>query len=217
MRLSRAGRYARSAILLALIAVMCVGCKGSAGPDGTGAPTTPSTPEGPVSTEPRAWMALDNTKLQQGDMDKATQMCESLMRDSYAAKKKSVSVDLTRYIIDPNLLKYSEFKLKQEVYNQIITHVDVSIAKKEVHDTYLYLKLAARVYNDIGGYSGETMEFVVKNVNGRLVVTDWGALGGPATFSEFDFMHRRQWPVTNPTIWEDPAKVKALFAEVGIQ
>jgi len=162
-------------------------------------------------------MALDSIKLQQGDVDKATEMCESLMRDSYAAKKKSVSVDLTRYIIDPNLLKYSEFKLKQEAYNQIITHVDVSIAKEEVHDTYLYLKLAARVYNDIGGHSGETMEFVVKNVNGRLVVTDWGALGGPATFSEFDFMHRRQWPITNPTIWEDPAKVKALFAEGGIQ
>jgi len=61
------------------------------------------------------------------------------------------------------------------------------------------------------------MEFVVKNAGGRLVVADWGALGGPATFSEFDFMHRRQWPVTNPTIWEDPAKVKVLFAEVGIQ
>ena len=205
------------ACLIALLGLVTVGCKGSVDSDGTGTPTTPSTPEGPVSTEPRAWMALDSTKLQQGDMDKATEMCESLMRDSYAAKKKSVSVDLTRYIIDPNLLKYSEFKLKQEAYNQIITHVDVSIAKEEVHDTYLYLKLAARAYNDIGGHDGETMEFVVKNVNGRLVVTDWGALGGPATFSEFDFMHRRQWPVTNPTIWEDPAKVKALFAEVGIQ
>jgi hypothetical protein len=163
------------------------------------------------------WTALDSTRLQQGDMDKATEMCESLMRDSYAAKKKSVTVDLTRYIIDFNLLKYSQFKLKEEAYNQVITRVEVSVAKEEVHDTYLYLKLAARVYNDIGGHDGETMDFLVKNADGRLVVADWGAMGGPATFSEFDFMHRRQWPVTNPTIWEDPAKVKALFAEVGIQ
>jgi hypothetical protein len=214
MRLSRATRHMHSVILLALIVVICVGCKGSAGPDETG---TPSTPDVIVSNEPRAWMALDSTRLQQGDMDKATEMCESLMRDSYAAKKKSVAVDLTQYIIDPNLLKYSEFKLKQEAYNQIITHVDISIAKEEAHDTYLYLKLAAKVYNDVGGYSGETMEFVVKNVNGRLVVADWGALGGPGGKSFFDFMHRRQWPVTNPTIWEDPAKVKTLFAEVGIQ
>ena len=214
MRLSRARRYARSAILLALIAVMCVGCKGSAGPDETG---TPSSPDVIVSNEPRAWMTLDSTRLQQGDMDRAMEMCESLMRDSYAAKKKSVAVDLTRYIIDPNLLKYSEFKLKQEAYNQIITHVDVSIAEEEVHDTYLYLKLAAKVYNDVGGYNGETMDFVVKNAGGRLVVADWGAMGGPGGKSFFDSMHRRQWPVTNPTIWEDPTKVKALFAEAGIQ
>jgi len=158
------------ACLIALLGLVTVGCKGSVDSDGTGIPTTPSTPEVPVSTGPRAWMALDSTKLQQGDMPAAKEMCESLMRDSYAAKKKSVSVDLTRYIIDPNLLKYSEFKLKQEAYNQIITHVDVSIAKEEVHDTYLYLKLAARVYNDIGGHDGETMEFVVKNAGGRLVV-----------------------------------------------
>lgn len=201
-------------LLITLVVAMCAGCKGTAAPNETG---TPSTPDGPVSTEPRAWMALNNTKLQQGDMDKATEMCESLMRDSYAAKKKSVSVDLTRYIVDPNLLKYSEFKLKQEAYNQIITHVDVSIAKEEVHDTYLYLKLAARVYNDVGGHNGETMDFLVKNADGRLVVADWGAMGWPGGKSFFDFTHRRQWPVANPTIWEDPAKVKALFAEVGIQ
>ena len=205
------------ACLIALLGLVTVGCKGSVDSDGTGTPTTPSTPESPVSTGPRAWMAQDRTKTQEGDMPAAKEMCESLMRDSYAAKKKSVSVDLTRYIIDPNLLKYSEFKLKQEAYNQIITHVDVSIAKEEVHDTYLYLKLAARVYNDIGGHNGETIDFLVKNAGGRLVVADWGVMGGPGGTSFFDFMHRRQWPVTNPTIWEDPAKVKALFAEVGIQ
>ena len=205
------------ACLIALLGLVTVGCKGSVDSDGTGTPTTPSTPEGPVSTEPRAWMALDNTKLQQGDMDKATEMCESLMRDSYAAKKKSVSVDLTRYIIDPNLLKYSKWKLKDEAHNQVITRVDVAVVKADYHDTYLFLKLASTVHNDVGGYSGETMDFLVKNAGGRLVVADWGALGGPGGKSFFDFMHRRQWPVTNPTIWEDPAKVKALFAEVGIQ
>jgi len=203
-------------LLITLLVVMCVGCKGAV-PDDAGTPSTPSTPEVPVTTGPQSWMAQDRTKTQEGDMPAAKEMCESLMRDSYAAKKKSVSVDLTRYIIDPNLLKYSEFKLKQEAYNQIITHVDVSIAKEEGHDTYLYLKLAAKVYNDIGGHNGETMDFLVKNADGRLVVADWGALGGPGGKSFFDFMHRRQWPVANPTIWEDPSKVKALFAEVGIQ
>jgi len=202
------------ACLIALLGLVTVGCKGSVDSDGTG---TPSTPEGPVSTEPRAWMALDNTKLQQGDMDKATEMCESLMRDSYAAKKDPALVDLARYIIDPNLLKYSKWKLKDEAHNQVITRVDVAVVKADYHDTYLFLKLASTVHNDVGGYSGETMDFLVKNAGGRLVVADWGAMGGPNGKSFFDFMHRRQWPVTNPTIWEDPAKVKALFAEVGIQ
>jgi len=177
------GKVVALCLLITLLVVMCAGCKGSAAPDGTGTPTTPSAPETTVNTEPRAWMAQDRTKIQKGDLPAAKEMCESLMRDSYAAKKKSVTVDLTRYIIDPNLLKYSEFKLKQEAYNQIITHVDVSIAKEEVHDTYLYLKLAARVYNDVGGHNGETMDFLVKNADGRLVVADWGALGGPGGMS----------------------------------
>jgi hypothetical protein len=162
-------------------------------------------------------MALDSIKLQQGDMDKATEMCESLMRDSYAAKKDPALVDLARYIIDPNLLKYFEWKLKDEAHNQVITRVDVAVVKADYHDTYLFLKLASKVHNDVGGYSGETMDFLVKNAGGRLVVADWGALGGPGGTSFFDFIHRRQWSVTNPTIWEDPVKVKSLFAEVGIQ
>ena len=205
------------ACLIALLGLVTVGCKGSVDSDGTGTPTTPSTPESPVSTGLRAWMAFDSTKLQQGDMDKATEMCESLMRDSYAAKKDPALVDLARYIIDPNLLKYSKWKLKDEAHNQVITRVDVAVVKADYHDTYLFLKLASTVHNDVGGYSGETMDFLVKNAGGRLVVADWGAMGGPNGKSFFDFMHRRQWPVTNPTIWEDPAKVKALFAEVGIQ
>lgn len=217
MKLSRATTCARLGILLTLVVVVCAGCKGSVGPAGTGTPTTPSTPEGSVSTGPRAWMALDSIKLQQGDMDKAMEMCESLMRDSYAAKKKSVSVDLTRYIIEPNLLKYSEWKLKDEAHNQVITRVDVAVVKADYHDTYLFLKLASTVHTDVGGYSGEAMDFLVKNAGGRLVVADWGAMGGPNGKSFFDFLHRRQWPVTNPTIWEDPVKVKSLFAEVGIQ
>ena len=217
MRLLRARGCARSAILLTLIAVMCVGCKGSTGPDETGTPSSPGTPDVVVGNEPRVWMALDSTRLQQRDMDRATEMCESLMRDSYTAKKKSVSVDLTRYIIDPNLLKYSKCKLRDEAHDQVITRVDVAVVEADYHDTYLFLKLASTVHNDVGGYNGETMDFLVKNAGGRLVVADWGALGGPGGKSFFDFIHRRQWPVTNPTIWEDPANVKALFAEVGIQ
>src|SRR5450759_4987279 len=139
------------ACLIALLGLVTVGCKGSVDSDGTGTPTTPSTPESPVSTGPRAWMALDSTKLQQGDMDKATEMCESLMRDSYTAKKDPASVDLARYIIDPNLLKYSKWKLKDEAHNQVITRVDVA----GVHDTYLFLKLASTVHNDVGGFDGE--------------------------------------------------------------
>jgi hypothetical protein len=201
-------------LLLNLILVMCAGCEGTE----TGISTTPSTPEVTVSNEPHAWMALDSTKLQQGDMDKATEMCERLIRDSYMAKKDPSSVDLTRYITDSNLLKYSERKLKEEAHhNRVISRVDVSVVKADYHDTYLFLKLASVVYNDISGHSSEAMDFLVKNEDGRLVVADWGAMGAPNGISPFDFMHRRQLPVANPTIWEDPAKVKVLFVDVGIQ
>src|SRR5450756_1424477 len=87
------------ACLIALLGLVTVGCKGSVDSDGTG---TANTPEGPVSKEPRAWMALDNTKLQEGDMDKATEMCESVMRDSYAAKKDPALVDLCLLYTSPS-------------------------------------------------------------------------------------------------------------------
>ena len=216
MKLSKARTCVRLAILFTLVLITMTGCKGAV-PDDAGTPSTPSTPEVPVTTGPQSWMAQDRTKTQEGDMPAAKEMCESLVRDSYTAKKDPASVDLARYITDPNLLKYSKWKLKDEAHNQVITRVDVTVAKADVHDTYLFLKLASTVHNDVGGFDDETMDFLVTNAGGRLVVADWGAMGGPGGTSFFDFMHRRQWPVTNPTIWEDPAKVKALFAEVGIQ
>ena len=85
MKLSKARTCVRLAILLTLVLITMTGCKGTAAPDETG---TPSTPDVTVSNEPRAWMALDSTKLQQGDMARATEMCESLMRDSYAAEEE---------------------------------------------------------------------------------------------------------------------------------
>jgi hypothetical protein len=129
-----------------------------------------------------------------------------------------MALDLTRYITDSNLLLYSQKKLEEEKNPTMkIVRMEVSAVKADYHGTYLFLKLASMVYNDVGGHSSEVMDFLVRDKNGRLVVADWGAMGAPNGISPFDFMHRRQLPVANPTIWEDPAKVKILFAEVGIQ
>lgn len=102
----------------------CWSCAVNVRLPGTVTPTITSSPEVTVGNEPRIWMALDHTNLQQGDMDKATETCERLIRDSYMAKRNSSSVDLMHHVTDPN---------------RVITRVDVPNVKGEYHDIYLSL------------------------------------------------------------------------------
>lgn len=161
------------------------------------------------------FMALDESRLSPEDFDKAYEMCKSLLQDSYYAKTDPSKIDLARYVVDPNLLKYSQMKVKKEAHDLSITSIDAKLVKSERQDDCFFLTLNAVVTQSYGGRFGEDTQFLVKNLNGRLVVADWFTEHGTTSF--FDLQHRGDQGVTNPTIWEDPEKVEELFKSAEIQ
>ena len=72
---------------------------------------------------------------------------------------------------------------------------------------YLYLHLPAAINQYHGGGYGEGTEFLVRNVDGKLVIVDWYT-GGKDTY---DFMVRGDnVTLDDPDIWNDSEWVKSL-------
>lgn len=77
---------------------------------------------------------------------------------------------------------------------------------EDANGGFLYLHVPVMVNKDVGGY-GEDTEFLVRNVNGKLVIVDWYT-GGKDTY---DFMVRGEnETIDNPDIWNDEEWVKKL-------
>ena len=73
----------------------------------------------------------------------------------------------------------------------------------EVISIYTYLC----TLNSITGGYGEGTEFLVRNVNGKLVIVDWYNGGKDS----YDFMVRGEnLTIDNPNIWNDSEWVKKL-------
>ena len=76
----------------------------------------------------------------------------------------------------------------------------------DVDGGYLYLHLPVHINKFTGGY-GEGTEFLVRNVNGKLVIVDWYTGGKDS----YDFMVRGEnLTIDNPNIWNDSEWVKKL-------
>ena len=160
------------------------------------------------------FMALDSSNLQPEDFDTAYEMCERFLRESYYAQKDPSEIDLSRYIVDPNLLKYAAKKVEKEVRrNSEIAEMSISLAKSEYQGDRFFLHLNAQVRMTYGGQFGEGTQFVVRNSDGRLIIADWYTEKGRSAFDR----PRDPQRITNPTVWEDPEQVKDLFEKVGIQ
>lgn len=70
----------------------------------------------------------------------------------------------------------------------------------------LYLKLNARVKKGTGSFA-EPTEFLVNNVDGRLVIADWYTHGKDSYDSTVRGMNQK---IHNPDIWSNPEWVKSL-------
>jgi hypothetical protein len=171
-----------------------------------------------ISCAPRDAMhpvftARKDAGLTPEDLAQSLEMCQQLLRDYYLSKDDPGLIEFERYIVDENLMKYSKAKVKKEAQNLNIIAIDISLVNAELEDDGYFISLNAVVKQSGDSRFGEGTHFLVKNVDGRLVVADWFTEHGTVSF--FDLQHRGNCGVTNPTIWENPEIVQKLFAGIN--
>ena len=114
-----------------------------------------------------------------------------------------------------NLKQYTQKKIQSQydLYGNLNNKVkNIEIGDWEVEYTddadggFLYLELPVHINKSVGGY-GEGTEFLVRNLNGKLVIVDWYT----GAKDSYDFMVRGEnLTIDNPNIWNDSEWVKNL-------
>lgn len=172
----------------------------------------PSTETGRVhySSEYRA---KNESELSELDFETAYEMSSRALTDYYQAVWNGSDIELDTFIDNENLKQYTNKKIQSQydvnLKNNLTTNLvkDIEIGTWEVKYTndvdggFLYLKLPAQINKSVGSY-GEVTEFLVRNVNGKLVFVDWYT----GTKDSYDFMVRgANLTIDNPDIWSDKA------------
>ncbi|WP_313800835.1 hypothetical protein [Cytobacillus sp.] len=152
------------------------------------------------------------------DFDTAYEMCMRALTDYYKAIWNGSEIELDTFIDNINLKKYTQKKiqsqyevhLKNNLTNNLVKDIDIGAWEMEYTDDldggFLYIKLPVQINKTVGSY-GEVTEFLVRNVNGKLVIVDWYT----GTKDSYDFMERGiNLTIDNPDIWNDREWVRGL-------
>lgn len=178
---------------------------------------TPST-EQIVFQDPPEYEAKIEGELSVQDSNLAYEMCVRAMTDFYKAVWNGSDIELDTFIHNENLKQYTERKIQYllDLYpsftdsNNEVQNIEVSDWEVEYTDAvdggFLYIKLPVEIIKTIGS-RGEVTEFLVRNVNGKLVIVDWYSGGKDS----YDFLVRGEnQTIDDPNIWYDTEWVKEL-------
>ena len=154
-------------------------------------------------------------KLSVNDTEIAYEMCVSLLTDYYKAVWNGSNIELNTFIKNENLKHYLQKKIQEQshlysAFNDKVQNVEIGAWETEfVDDTdggYLYLKIPADIKKSIGGF-GEVNEFLVRSLNGSLVIVDWYN----GSKDSYDFLVRGEnITIDDPNIWNDSEWVKVI-------
>ena len=161
------------------------------------------------------YVAKNEGELSIQDSETAYEMCARALNDYYKAVWNGSDFDLNTFIDNENLKQYKQNKIQfhYDVYGKFNDKVqNIKINDWEVESTddvdggFLYLKIPAEIKKTVGSY-GEITEFLVRNVNGKLVIVDWYT----GAKDSYDFLVRGEnLTIDNPNIWNDSEWVKKL-------
>lgn len=163
--------------------------------------------------------AFNPSGLSEEDIGMAYELCVSLLNDYYRAVWNGTEIDLDVFIKNENLKQYIEKKVQSQhaKYGHLNSKVkDIQMngswdaeLTDDADGGYLYLSLPVAINKYQGGYR-EGAEFLVRNVDGKLVIVDWYT-GGKDTY---DYMVRGDnVTVDDPEIWNDDEWVKTLMSK----
>ncbi|MGE7841657.1 hypothetical protein ACQKNX_12760, partial [Lysinibacillus sp. NPDC093712] len=168
------------------------------------------------------YLAENEDGLTSQDSEMAYEMCMTVLTDYYKAIWNGSDIELGSFIESENLKRYTLKKIQYQ-YDLYLTHNDtnnlvesVDIGTQgvgweaeftdDVDGGFLYLKLPAEIKMTEGSH-GEVIEFLVRNVNGKLVIVDWYDGGKDS----YDFLVRGEnQTIDNPNIWNNSEWVNKL-------
>lgn len=175
---------------------------------------TPSTELNVLLNSPE-YLPKNEEELSIQDSETAYEMCVRALEDYYKAVWNGTNIELDTVIDNENLKQYTQKKIQSQydVYGKFNDKVqNIKIGAWEVSYTddtdggFLYLKFPVEIIKTVGSY-GEVTEFLVRNVNGKLVIVDWYT----GAKDSYDFMVRGEnLTINNPDIWNDDEWVKKL-------
>jgi len=168
------------------------------------------------------YLAKDENKLSDLDFETAYEMCVRALTEYYKAVWNGSDIELDTFIINDNLKQYTQKKIQSQynvrlenyLTNNLVRNIDIGAWEaaftEDVDGDYIYLFLPVEINMSIGGY-GEATEFLVRNLNGRLVIVDWYT----GAKDSYDFIVRGENQViNNSNIWNDNEWTKQLNSEM---
>jgi len=170
---------------------------------------TPSTEQNVLQDSPE-YVAKNEGELSVQDSETAYEMCVRALTDYYKAVWNGSDIDLDTFIDNEYLKQYTQKKIQSQydvyVKNNLTDkgqNIEIDAWEVEYTDDvdggFLYLKLPVQINMAVGSY-GEVTEFLVRNVNGKLVIVDWYT----GAKDSYDFMVRGEnITIDNPNIWND--------------
>ncbi|EST55051.1 hypothetical protein T458_08695 [Brevibacillus panacihumi W25] len=182
---------------------------------------TPNT-EGNVLQDSPEYVAKNEREISIQDAETAYEMCVRVLTDYYKAVWNGTDIELGVFIDNENLKRYTQKKIQYQfdlhsrhnLTDNVVKSVNIGTqgVDWEVEYTddadggFLYLKLPAEI-KMAEGSRGEVTEFLVRNVNGKLVIVDWYDGGKDS----YDFIVRGEnLTIDNPNRWNDSEWVKKL-------
>jgi hypothetical protein len=180
----------------------------------TNSEITPSTEQNVLQDSPE-YLAEDEGELSVQDSETAYEMCVRALTDYYKAVWNGSDIELDTFIDNEYLKQYTQKKIQSQNdlygnFNNKVQNIDIGAWEVEYSDDldggFLYFHLPVKINQTEGSY-GEGTEFLVRNVNGKLVIVDWynGAK------DSYDFLVRGEnLTIDNPNIWNDSEWVEKL-------
>lgn len=179
---------------------------------------TEITPSTDVSQNPPVYAAKNESELSDQDFETAYEMCVRALTEYYKAVWNGSDIDLDTFIDNDHLKQYTQKKIqsqydvyiKNNLTDNLVQDIDIGAWEVEhIEDLdggFLYLKLPVQINQTVGSY-GEGTEFLVRNLNGKLVIVDWYT----GAKDSYDFMVRGEnQTIDNPNVWNDSEWVKKL-------
>lgn len=156
------------------------------------------------------FLTIEQNNLSTLDFEKAYQLCTEALTRYYKSIWNGIQMDVSKYMDNQNLKQYTEKKVtsqynlfrKNNLTSNQIKEIKIGSEKVdyvEGDNSFFYLKLNARITKDVGTYA-EPTEFLVQNLNGKLVIVDWYTSGKDSYDSTIRGENQN---INNPYIWNE--------------